>query len=78
MAESHFITPQDLELVNETDAPPLNLKEVRANAERTAILQALNICDNNVSQAARLLGISRPTLYNLFTKHGLTVETTHD
>jgi two-component system NtrC family response regulator len=33
MAESHFITPQDLELVNETDAPPLNLKEVRANAK---------------------------------------------
>jgi len=78
MAEGRFITPRDLDLAVEEDLAPLNLKEVRAQAERQAIMRALNRCNENVSQAARLLGISRPTLYNLFAKHGLTVEASHD
>jgi two-component system NtrC family response regulator len=78
MAEGRFITPKDLDLSVEQDEAPLNLKEVRSLAERQAILRALNRCNDNVSQAARLLGISRPTLYNLFTKHGLTMEANHE
>jgi two-component system NtrC family response regulator len=50
--------------------PVFNLKEVRARAERQAIQQALAICDNNVSRAAELLGVSRPTLYDLMSKYG--------
>ncbi len=77
MAEGRFITPRDLDLTVDQEDAPLNLKEVRAEAERHAIRRALNRCNDNVSQAARLLGISRPTLYNLFAKHGLTVESEH-
>ncbi|MFW6094056.1 MAG: PEP-CTERM-box response regulator transcription factor [Pseudomonadota bacterium] len=75
MAEGRFITPRDLDIAVEQEEAPLNLKEVRAEAERHAIRRALSRCNDNVSQAARLLGVSRPTLYNLFAKHGLTVET---
>jgi two-component system NtrC family response regulator len=78
MADGRFITPRDLDLTPDEDQAPLNLKEVRAEAERQAILRALGRCNDNVSQAARLLGISRPTLYNLFSKHGLTVEPIHE
>ncbi|MFU8816266.1 MAG: PEP-CTERM-box response regulator transcription factor [Pseudomonadales bacterium] len=74
MAEGRFITPRDLEIAVDEEDAPLNLKEVRAEAERQAIVRALNRSNENVSQAARLLGISRPTLYNLFAKHGLAVD----
>ena len=78
MAEGRFITPRDLEIAVDEEDAPLNLKEVRAEAERQAIVRALNRSNENVSQAARLLGISRPTLYNLFAKHGLAIETHHE
>ena len=50
------------------DPMPFNLREVRELAERQAILRALSSCGNNVAQAARLLGVTRPTLYNLIAK----------
>ena len=78
MSEGRYITARDLDLAVEEDEAPLNLKVVRSEAERQAIMRALNRCNENVSQAARLLGISRPTLYNLFAKHGLTVEANHE
>lgn len=78
MAEGRFLTPKDLEIAPAEQEVPLNLKEVRAEAERQAILRALNRCNDNVSQTARMLGISRPTLYNLFSKHGLAVESPND
>jgi len=78
MADGRYITARDLDLAVEEDEAPLNLKAVRSEAERQAIMRALNRCNENVSQAARLLGISRPTLYNLFAKHGLTVEANHE
>jgi len=76
--EGRFIMPKDLGLETESEQAPINLKEVRARAERDAIVRALNRSNDNVSQAARLLGISRPTLYNLFSKHGLVVEANSD
>jgi two-component system, NtrC family, response regulator len=79
MADGKLVTARDLELaVPETpegDDLPLNLREVRARAERDAILTALGRCDDNVSQAARLLGVSRPTLYSLFEKYEIQVGT---
>jgi len=71
MADGHYITAQDLELTAAEDSNPLNLKEVRARAERQAIIRALGRCNDNLSEAARLLGVSRPTLYNLLSKHEL-------
>ncbi|MEQ8783436.1 MAG: PEP-CTERM-box response regulator transcription factor [Roseibium album] len=78
MADGPYISARDLELVEEEDDAPLNLKQVRAEAEREAIIRALQRSRNNVSQAARLLGISRPTLYNLFSKYGVSAESDDD
>ena len=51
---------------------PLNLKEVRNRAERDAVTRAIAATAGNVSRAADLLGVSRPTLYDLMARHGLT------
>ena len=52
------------------DAPP-PLRAVRDAAERRAVLDALARVDGNLSAAARLLEVSRPTLYNLLRQHGI-------
>ncbi len=72
MAESNLITVEDLELEDINKEPiPINLRQVRDTAEYNAILRAINLCDNNISKAAEILGISRPTLYDLMNKHGM-------
>jgi two-component system NtrC family response regulator len=71
MADGAMLTAADLGLQDAGEGTLLfNLKEVRTRAERQAVLQALAICDNNVSHAAELLGVSRPTLYDLMAKYG--------
>lgn len=47
------------------------LKEARDMAEKNVVHQALALCGNNISQAAKLLDISRPTLHDLLKKHGI-------
>ena len=74
MAEGDKVTQADMELDTDTaDALPLNLKLVRDTAERETIDRALAHAENNLAQAARLLGISRPTLYGLLEKHQVRV-----
>ncbi|MEQ1726048.1 MAG: PEP-CTERM-box response regulator transcription factor [Sphingopyxis sp.] len=73
MAEGKIVTPADLDLAPvEGDNGPdaLNLRSVRDAAEHRAIVRALAHGDGNISAAARLLGISRPTLYDLMKHHG--------
>ncbi len=50
----------------------LTLKKARARAEIDAVTRALAATGNNISQAAKILKISRPTLHDLIRKHGLT------
>lgn len=73
MADGNCVNAEELELedVAAADALPLNLREVRERAERAAIIKALNMFNNNVSQAAETLGVSRPTLYDMMSKYGL-------
>jgi two-component system NtrC family response regulator len=72
MADGSMITLDDLELDSaKVDTMPLNLKEVRGEAERKAILRALNHADSNVSDTAKILGITRPTLYSLMEKYDI-------
>lgn len=72
MTEDANITFDDLELEKSIDvAMPFNLKEVRETAERLAIKRALTHSKNNISQTAKLLGVTRPTLYALFEKYGI-------
>ena len=74
LVDGNTIRPSDMELSPQKESTPLNLKAVRAQAEQEAITRALTHCGNNVSQAARLLGVSRPTLYNLFSRYGIQME----
>lgn len=72
MAEGKRVTADDLELITNNEGSPqnhLNLRQVREHAERAAILQALQSCSYNMAKASRLLGITRPTLYNLTDKY---------
>ncbi len=72
MADGKFVSAEDLDLTaNAADALPVNLKAAREEADRRAIRKALAQADNNISGAARLLGISRPTLYDLLKQYGL-------
>ncbi len=52
---------------------PFSLRQVRANAERQAMLRALRYTNGNVSQAAELLGITRPTFYALANKYRVEI-----
>ncbi|HAN68113.1 MAG TPA: sigma-54-dependent Fis family transcriptional regulator, partial [Halieaceae bacterium] len=73
MADGSQVTAEDLELdvdANE-EALPLNLRQVRDAAERGAIIRALGHAGDNVSEAAALLGVTRPTLYTMLEKYGL-------
>lgn len=71
MAEGSRLTATDLDLVNSTDEAALTLKVARENADRQAIRRAMLRADGNVSTAAKLLGVSRPTLYDLLKQYGL-------
>jgi two-component system NtrC family response regulator len=74
MAEGQLIHAADLGIdVPVTVPPQLNLAEVRLQAERQALIQALALAQNNVSRAAELLGVSRPTLYDLLERCGVKV-----
>ena len=70
MADGPSITLDDLEL-SASEAPPalLSLRQVREKAELGALIQAMAMCDGNISQAAEMLGVSRPTLYDLLDKY---------
>jgi len=72
MAEGNRITAANLDLpVGSGVVPmPISLKRARREAEIREINRALAQCDGNISAAAKLLGISRPTLYDLMRQHG--------
>ncbi|MFC5583255.1 PEP-CTERM-box response regulator transcription factor [Rhodanobacter terrae] len=56
----------------------LDLQKVRNDAEKRAIQRALTQASGNLSRVASLLGISRPTIYDLLDKHGLKRPTSPD
>lgn len=72
MADGSNLSLEDLELSAPEEEPlPFNLKEVREEAERRAILRAMNHSNENISETAKILGITRPTLYSMMEKYGL-------
>jgi two-component system NtrC family response regulator len=72
MADGKLLTAEDLDLeARAEEALPVNLKSARELADRRAIRQALARTENNISNAAKLLGISRPTLYDLMKQYDL-------
>jgi two-component system NtrC family response regulator len=74
MAEGSHIHHEDLGLLLRDDSPsiyPLNLREVREHAESRAIRNAFLVAEHNMSKTAKLLGVTRPTLYSLIEKYHL-------
>jgi two-component system NtrC family response regulator len=73
MAEGRYVTAQDMELADGADlADVITLKQARETAEREAILTAMQRAGGKISRAAEELGISRPTLYELLEKLGIS------
>ena len=77
MADGKSVSADDLDLPGSASALgeaelALNLRAARETADRRAIRQALSRTDNNISGAAKLLGISRPTLYDLIKQYQLS------
>ncbi len=72
MAEGQTIKAADIGITaGENATGLLNLRQVRDDAERSAVLSVLGRVNGNLSKAAELLGISRPTLYDLMHRFGL-------
>ncbi len=78
MAEGKLIEPADLELDDAEAEPTLDLRTIRLRAEREAVTRALARTGGKLTAAARLLGISRPTLYDLLETHGFPSRATPD
>lgn len=73
LADSEWISVADLGFTEEAGAVlSLNLKQAREDAERRVICQSLMLHNNNISRAANAIGVSRPSLYNLMKKLGMT------
>ncbi|MDR3299172.1 MAG: PEP-CTERM-box response regulator transcription factor [Candidatus Accumulibacter sp.] len=73
MADGSQITLDDIGLGADADEEEivLDLRRAREEAEKRVIIAALGRADGNVLRAAEILGLSRPTLYDLMHRHGL-------
>ena len=72
MSEGRLIEPDDLELAAASEAAEnLDIRAARMSAERRVIQQALAQTNGTIASAAKLLGVSRPTLYALLEEHGI-------
>lgn len=75
MADGNRITAEDLGLSTvEEDVEHLNLRHVRDEAERRAVVRVLARTGGNIAKAADILGVSRPSLYDLMSRFGLKKE----
>ena len=75
MSDGKQVTAADLGIEDvESETESLNLREVRRLAESKAIRVALMKTFGKISRAAEILGVTRPTLYDLLRKYGLSAE----
>lgn len=76
MADGKRVTAEDLEIEQSEPGShnTLNLRQVRENAESQAIISALKTSDYNMTKAAKLLGVTRPTLYSLTDKYHISTQ----
>jgi two-component system NtrC family response regulator len=78
MCEGQRVGREDLGLTDdEAQAPSddtLDLRVVRDAAERQAVVRALGRSNGNIAKAAELLGVSRPTLYDLMNRLSIKTE----
>lgn len=76
MADGTSIVADDLGLPDAgAEEEPINLRQIRDEAEGRAIVKALARVDGNIVKASELLGISRPTMYDLMSRHAIKSST---
>ncbi len=73
MADGNQITAADIGLApaQDQELTSLSLREVRDEAEKRAVITVLGRVNGNIVKAAEILGVSRPTLYDIMHRHGL-------
>ena len=71
MADSNQLRAADLGLAAPAGDTMFNLRQIREQAEREAVVRVLGRVNGNMSRAAEMLGVSRPTLYDLMDRFGL-------
>ena len=76
MCSDTTITPSDLDLrmpipTIDNAAAVSSLRDVRNTLEKQKLIEALNICSNNISKTSKVLGISRPSVYSLKKKYNI-------
>ncbi|HZW21724.1 PEP-CTERM-box response regulator transcription factor [Noviherbaspirillum sp.] len=71
MADGPQITAEDLGLAVPQAEAFINLRQARDDAEYKALIKSLARVDGNIVKAAELLGVSRPTIYDLMSRHGV-------
>ncbi|WP_036166955.1 sigma-54 dependent transcriptional regulator [Massilia sp. 9096] len=71
MADGRLIMPEDLGLARAIHVNAPALDDARMRTERSALRECLDRSGQNVSRAARDLGVSRTTMYRLLSKHGM-------
>jgi two-component system NtrC family response regulator len=71
MAEGSILRAVDFGLATPQAQNVRTLKDIRDEAEKDAVLRVLSRVNGNMSRAADLLGVSRPTLYDLLNRFGL-------
>jgi two-component system NtrC family response regulator len=71
MTEGKQMTAADLGLAEDAPSEDLSLREVRQNAEIAAVRRAIANASGNISKSAKLLGVTRPTLYDLMDKYDI-------
>ncbi|NRB41278.1 MAG: PEP-CTERM-box response regulator transcription factor [Pseudomonadales bacterium] len=84
LASGNMISPEDLDLPQTTTSEEdksniytnvnFSLRAIKTNAETQAIERALTLSNYNMSKTSKLLGITRPTLYNLIEKYDIYVQ----
>lgn len=71
ICEGQVLTEKELGLKSSDELTPMPLAMARAQADINAIRASLQYTRNNISEASRLLEVSRPTLYHLISKYEL-------
>lgn len=72
LSDSRRISARDIGLEDADESTLLNLRALREQVERRAIQKAISLSNGNVSRAAEMLGVTRPTLYALLQKYHMS------